>query len=88
MAMYGTNFNPKIFTDITIPYIKFCIPHIGKISQHLVLVRNLHFSLIEGVGMKACKTDSIGRPKYTAFKTYSPTPYVLIDYFDSTKAFS
>jgi len=30
--MDGTNFNPKIFTDITIPDTKFYIPHTGKVS--------------------------------------------------------
>jgi hypothetical protein len=35
-AIYGTNFSPKIFTDITIPDTKFYSPHIGKITQHLI----------------------------------------------------
>ncbi len=34
--MYGTNFNPKIFTDITIPDIKFYSPHTGKITQQSI----------------------------------------------------
>jgi len=34
-AMYGTNFNLKIFTDITMPVIWFGIGYIGKVSQVL-----------------------------------------------------
>jgi hypothetical protein len=32
-AIYGTNFKPKIFTDITTPDTKFYNPYIGKISH-------------------------------------------------------
>ncbi len=33
LVMYGTNINPKFFTDITIPDIKFYSPHTGKKSE-------------------------------------------------------
>ena len=32
IPMYGTNFKPQIFTDITISDIKFYSPHTGKVS--------------------------------------------------------
>jgi len=32
--MYGTNFIPKIFTDITMPDIKFYSPHTAKKTQY------------------------------------------------------
>ena len=35
IPMYGTNFKPQIFTDITISDIKFYSPHTGKKSQVL-----------------------------------------------------
>ena len=31
--MYGTNFNPKILTDITKPIYECCTGDIGKISE-------------------------------------------------------
>ena len=34
-AMYGRNFKPKIFTDITMPAKQSYGPNIGKISQIL-----------------------------------------------------
>jgi hypothetical protein len=34
-AMYGTNFNLKIFTDITMPVIKYGIGYIGKSTRYV-----------------------------------------------------
>jgi len=49
--MYGTNFNPKIFTDITMPAKQSYGPNIGKKSVlFMISVINLHFSEIESLG--------------------------------------
>ena len=49
-AMYGTNFNPKIFTEITMPAKQSYGSNIIKKSELLmVLVRSLHFTVIESV---------------------------------------
>ena len=52
--MYGTNFNPKIFTDITMPAKQSYGPTTGKKSVFFrISLRNLQFSVIEGVGTES-----------------------------------
>ncbi len=65
--MYGTKFNPKIFTDITIPDIKSYSPNTGKISVlFMISVTNLHFSEIEGSCPKSLPENRIeGESKNT-----------------------
>ena len=52
--MYGRNFKPKIFTDITMLAKRSYGPNIGKISVlFMISVTNLHFSEIKGTGSKS-----------------------------------